>query len=401
MLLCIAMLAGTTFAWFTDSASTGVNKIVSGKLDVALEMLENGEWVSAENEKLSFSDVNGKTDILWEPGATFKLPTLRIANNGSLALKYKVVFSAVNGGEDAMKLASVLDVYLSGKPVGTLKDVLTSTDSDGFAHGNLAAKANSGELVITVKMQESAGNDYKNLSIDGVSVTVFATQDTVEYDSTGNQYDKDADYDIPTYASTAAELTAAVNAANNRIVLTKDIFKTNNHCLWNGKVELDLNGHTVTGVGLTTEDEYAGNRATPIFLTDVQWWTGATEGGELVINGEGTIKSCDTAVRASNGTKITINGGEFIAKYAANGIVDANEGAVVVITGGSFKQIQGSFDYTLRTGSNEETRGTIIVKGGSFYKYDPSAEHPYDTGVSVADGYKVVQDGDWYRVVPK
>ena len=27
--LCVIMLVGTTFAWFTDTASTGVNKIVS------------------------------------------------------------------------------------------------------------------------------------------------------------------------------------------------------------------------------------------------------------------------------------------------------------------------------------------------------------------------------------
>ncbi len=37
MVLCLAMLVGATFAWFTDTASTGVNKIQSGKLDVALK----------------------------------------------------------------------------------------------------------------------------------------------------------------------------------------------------------------------------------------------------------------------------------------------------------------------------------------------------------------------------
>ena len=38
ILICIAMLIGTTFAWFTDSASTAVNMILAGTLDVALEM---------------------------------------------------------------------------------------------------------------------------------------------------------------------------------------------------------------------------------------------------------------------------------------------------------------------------------------------------------------------------
>ena len=41
-------------------------------------------------------------------------------------------------------------------------------------------------------MQETAGNEYQNLSIDGISITVYATQDTVESDSFGNDYDKNA-----------------------------------------------------------------------------------------------------------------------------------------------------------------------------------------------------------------
>ena len=32
MVLCLAMLVGATFAWFTDTASTGVNKIQAGNL---------------------------------------------------------------------------------------------------------------------------------------------------------------------------------------------------------------------------------------------------------------------------------------------------------------------------------------------------------------------------------
>ena len=36
LLLCFTMLLGTTFAWFTDSASTSVNKIQAGTLDIQL-----------------------------------------------------------------------------------------------------------------------------------------------------------------------------------------------------------------------------------------------------------------------------------------------------------------------------------------------------------------------------
>ncbi|MFR7636263.1 MAG: SipW-dependent-type signal peptide-containing protein [Lachnospiraceae bacterium] len=77
MVLCLAMLVGATFAWFTDTASTGVNKIQAGNLDVALEMKDaSGNWVSAEGKTLDFvkaADAKGEA-ILWEPGCTYTLP---------------------------------------------------------------------------------------------------------------------------------------------------------------------------------------------------------------------------------------------------------------------------------------------------------------------------------------
>ena len=71
MVLCLAMLIGATFAWFTDTASTGVNKIQAGNLDVALEMQNaDGKWVSAEGKTLDFVKAAGAENeaILWEPG---------------------------------------------------------------------------------------------------------------------------------------------------------------------------------------------------------------------------------------------------------------------------------------------------------------------------------------------
>ena len=44
LFLCIVLLIGTTFAWFTDTASTGVNKIQSGRLDVELQYKDGDTW---------------------------------------------------------------------------------------------------------------------------------------------------------------------------------------------------------------------------------------------------------------------------------------------------------------------------------------------------------------------
>ena len=44
MLLCVSMLVGSTYAWFTDTASTGVNKIVAGHLKVVSEAHGTDTW---------------------------------------------------------------------------------------------------------------------------------------------------------------------------------------------------------------------------------------------------------------------------------------------------------------------------------------------------------------------
>ena len=64
-------------------------------------------------------------------------------------------------------------------------------------------------------MQESAGNSYQGLSIDGIGITVVATQDTVEADSNGTGYDAAAEYPIRFTAKVSKnsdnKLTASLN----------------------------------------------------------------------------------------------------------------------------------------------------------------------------------------------
>ena len=186
MVLCLAMLVGATFAWFTDTASTGVNKIQAGKLDVALEMKDAaGQWVSAEGKTLDFVKAAGAENeaILWEPGCTYKLPELRVVNNGNLALKYKVAITGING---SAKLNEAIEWTIGDVAMG--------------AEQHLAA-GESNAFTIKGHMKESAGNDYMNESIDGIAITVVATQDTVESDSFGKDYDADAEYPVVAVAN--------------------------------------------------------------------------------------------------------------------------------------------------------------------------------------------------------
>ena len=186
MVLCLAMLVGATFAWFTDTASTGVNKIQAGNLDVVLEMQNaDGKWVSAEGKTLDFvkaADAKGEA-ILWEPGCTYELPALRIRNNGNLALKYKVAITGING---SAKLNEAIEWTIGDVAMG--------------AEQHLAA-GESAAFTIKGHMQESAGNEYMNESIDGIAITVVATQDTVESDSFDKDYDAGAEYPVVAVAN--------------------------------------------------------------------------------------------------------------------------------------------------------------------------------------------------------
>ena len=197
VLICVAMLIGTTFAWFTDTASTGVNKIVSGNLKVDIIGANSDSHI----EKLDFTKATGAEgeNLLWEPGCRYLTEGFRIANNGNLALKWKaeinkdnITDGKVEGStiaKDGKSLLDVIDFY-----------VVTSTDENADAvaienfTGNLAKGAKSGVYYIKGVMKTTAGNDYQDLTLDGITITVYATQDTVESDSYDNQYDKYAQY---------------------------------------------------------------------------------------------------------------------------------------------------------------------------------------------------------------
>ena len=184
MVLCLAMLVGATFAWFTDTASTGVNKIQAGKLDVALEMKDAaGQWVSAEGKTLNWVKAAAGEQVLWEPGCTYTLPELRVVNNGNLALKYMIKITGIKG-----------DAKLNEAIEWTIGDVAMGAEQ------HLAA-GESNAFTIKGHMKESAGNEYMNESIDGIAITVVATQDTVESDSFDKDYDAGAEYPVVAVAN--------------------------------------------------------------------------------------------------------------------------------------------------------------------------------------------------------
>ena len=194
LVMCVVMLVGTTFAWFTDTASTGVNKIQAGNLDIDI-VDENGD--SLNGKTLSFKNIEGKTDILWEPGARYNLDSFKIVNKGNLALKYEVTINGISGDAKLLKAIDFTVTKGNGEPV-----LLENWSGVLLPVGKTATEGSNEEVgetsLITIKgeMKKDAGNEYQGLSIDGIGITVVATQYTYENDSFGKTYDENADYTI-------------------------------------------------------------------------------------------------------------------------------------------------------------------------------------------------------------
>lgn len=199
LIVCVSMLVGSTFAWFTDSVTSSGNIIKSGTLDVTME------WAEGKNDPATTAWKNAADGAifnynLWEPGYT-EVRHIKIANVGSLALKYQLNIVATG---TVSELADVIDVYyadpaiqvasrdaLAGaQKLGTLSEVLANVKTS--ASGELLA-TESDTITIALKMQESAGNEYQNKSIGSeFAVQLLATQYTYEEDSFGSDYDAGA-----------------------------------------------------------------------------------------------------------------------------------------------------------------------------------------------------------------
>lgn len=346
VVICVAMLIGTTFAWFTSTASTGVNKIESGTLKVDIV---DAAGESIQNKTMSFVSKNESANILWEPGATFHTPVFKIKSLGNLALKYKLILNGITGTN---KLLEVLKFSVV-KPTGE------AIDLNGF-EGHLTKETPlSEEFYIQGTMDPAAGNEYQGLELNGLGITVVATQDTVETDSNNNQYDKAAAY------KGTQSFTGGTHTLNSGAIAQKvdDV-----------AVNVSGNGTSVTITG------------------------GYYDGGE------GGNNRC---IQVNTGATVTIKDGTFTVGKDASGT-----GNSVVLCNGGTVNIEGGFfytDYNWRgffyvLNQQNSTPGTITVKGGTFVNYDPSKGDDNLGGNFVASGYSVITEtkanGDkWYTVV--
>ena len=292
LVMCVTMLVGTTFAWFTDSASTAVNKIESGTLHVDI-VGENGD--SLDGKTLSFRDVNKNADVLWEPGATFALDSFRIVNTGKLALKYKVIINGVNGNA---KLLEAIDFFVKigdaeKVALADWEGILLPVGKEPIADKEVVGTTDL--ITISGTMKKEAGNEYQGLSIDGIGITVVATQYTYEYDSKDNLYDEDADYTIQVNKDNIQDYLDGKYGSIDGMTLV----------LAEGNYDRIEFGRATAYAGSNTKYYCDGNESTPAAIKqDIADHTPGGGAGKR----EYVRSMSNVTLKAADGAAVTING---------------------------------------------------------------------------------------------
>ena len=302
LMLCFAMLIGTTFAWFTDSVTSANNVIKSGNLDIELEYWNGEKWV----------DVKGKSDILtntlWEPGVT-EVAYLKVKNAGSLALKYQlgVNIASETAGVNAEGQSFLLSDYIMFGVVegvngetgayanrdDAVADVTTAKKiSAGYSKASSMLSGDEFYLALVVYMPTTVGNEANHNGVDvpeiNLGISVVATQFSYEEDSFDETYDgaaywlggvdtewyntTDTSFEIAN-AEELAGFAALVNTgvdsfAGKTLTLTSDIDLANVEWVPIGNADADV------FVGFKGTFDGQGHTISNLFIESDSWGKG-------------------------------------------------------------------------------------------------------------------------------
>ncbi len=216
LLLCIIMLVGETFAWFSAVVQSDDNIITAGNLDIELEYLHGNQWrdVKASSEIIDNS-------ALWEPGHT-EVVYLKLKNAGTLDFKYQFGINIVeetdgiNRNGEVFKLSDfiyfdvIADVNGETSPFESrdlaMKSVKNSTlISEGFQKSDSLQSGDEIYLSMVIYMPTWVGDEanHNGITIPKVKLGIhaFATQITA---SDGESEDNEEEspkqtYGLPAY----------------------------------------------------------------------------------------------------------------------------------------------------------------------------------------------------------
>lgn len=381
LLLCVSMLVGTTFAWFTDEVVSGRNVIAAGNLDVELYHSDKNESnVQVKGDTKLFNDV-----VLWEPGAVL-YDTLQVKNVGSLALKYDLALTVLNETVvNNHKLSEVIKVGVINGALdanttrdGLIAAVSSWTPLEKFKMNTSGVTLEVGgeDTVTLVLYWQPNSNDIDNLynMNNGrtevlqleIGVNLYATQVEAESDSFGIDYDEGA------YIEDDAALKDALTQNKETIVvnLTSDV--TWDVAAWENNpmggeltktIAINGNGHTIT-FNKTNSD-----------------WTNIVTGDAVLIIENATIT--DSGYDATSGTW---NGHDitFADEVVLNNVVSLS--ALALMDNANLKNV------TLTDDSTSDAYGLWIRPNGQTVnidglKMDMTTSDGNDRGIKIDNEY--------------
>lgn len=168
-IITVMLMLGSTMAWFQDTEVV-INTYTFGNLDVDIV---NEDEIIIGATPLQFVRPDGgeyeKDEYFFEPGATFQLKEFYIKNSGDVALKYRLKLDTT-GATGQTELLDSMEI------TATMGDDKTPFQLDSKTW-TLAAGAKDGPVRIYIHMKKEAGNEYQDLSVEGLVVKVIAVQD--------------------------------------------------------------------------------------------------------------------------------------------------------------------------------------------------------------------------------
>ena len=373
LLLCISMLVGTTFAWFTDEVISGKNTIAAGNLDIVLEYWDKTQekYVEVTSETKLFDDA-----ALWEPGHT-EVAYLKVSNAGNLALKYQLGVNVY--GETLGKTAAGADIKLSDHLVLGISDKQVTSNDDLYSREEarqdagavkglqtytgeetmLEAKNEAGDnnyydyIALIVYMPESVGNkanhDGTNIPKIELGVKLSAIQKNYESDSFGSNYDQGLK-PVFTYVSSFDGLRKALEAGES-VALQDDIVVESAegfmYTSGNGgliyinekeNVTIDLNGHDI--VVESTALMEGKNYANAVLLINKS---------TVNIIGDGSIIANNRSIPVYGLSRSTINiyGGTYktnASERNESAVYVNNPNVMINVYGGNFMESAYAFN---------------------------------------------------------
>ena len=270
ILACAALIAGTTFAWFTDSVSSGTNIIQSGNLQISAtvhELDENGtiEYLA----QYDFMQEQAQTFKFAETGADFKgnskfmsaeafapnqkfVKLIRVHNAGSLAAKVKLYFSVQdNGLQNALWFAAASRdgaITVNRAPMANITETMNAKEFE-------VQPGQDTDIVLAYGMDAGAGSEYENKSVS-IACTIIAAQ-----------VDEEASYPVvPNRIET--ELTQNVEASSGAVLADNNVSITipENALASDTEVTFSVKTETATDSSVTYDISLKAENDSPLAL---------------------------------------------------------------------------------------------------------------------------------------